>query len=282
MYTKQRACFSIYISKSLMTISLKPNTTGLIFAMREEQEGLESFIQNKQVHQIAKRRFIQGQLWGHPVVMVLAGIGKVAAASTTSLLIHHFQINQLILSGVAGAADPALKVGDIVIARELLQHDMNASPLFPRFEIPLTGKSRFFVNKNLHLELQKATTLFVQNIQKYIPESLRKEWDLMKIEMYSGLVASGDQFIHEAAIVNQLKKELPDLLALEMEGAAIAQVCDEHDLEFAILRTISDNANETASIDFQSFVNQIAAPYTVGILKNYFENKEQIFDTNNT
>ncbi|MBX9806634.1 MAG: 5'-methylthioadenosine/adenosylhomocysteine nucleosidase [Flavobacteriaceae bacterium] len=256
-----------------MSISIKPNTTGLIFAMREEQEGLQALITNKKIHHIAKREFIQGELWENPVVMVLSGIGKVAAASTTNLLIHHFQVNQLILSGVAGAADPLLKVGDIVIADALLQHDMDASPLFPRFEIPLTGKSRFFAKKNLHQDMQKATKQFIQTIQQHFSAAQIKEFQLQDVKLHTGLIASGDQFIHDSTVLQQLKQALPDLLAVEMEGAAIAQVCGEHDLAFAILRTISDSADETAHIDFLSFVKNVAAPYTLEILKNYFENR---------
>ncbi|MFZ6799148.1 5'-methylthioadenosine/adenosylhomocysteine nucleosidase [Undibacterium sp. Di24W] len=256
-----------------MSNSIKPNTTGLIFAMREEQEGLQSFIQNKKVHHIAKRDFIQGELWGHPVVMVLSGIGKVAAASTTSLLIHHFQVNQLILSGVAGSTDPVLKVGDIVIGKELLQHDIDASPLFPRFEIPLTGKSRFFAQKDLLNEVQNATTRFIQSMKQHFSSAQLDEFQLQNVKLHTGLIASGDQFIHDSSVLNQLKQALPDLLAVEMEGAAIAQVCEEHDLAFVIIRTISDSANETAHIDFLSFVKNVAAPYSLGILKNYFENR---------
>lgn len=258
-----------------MSISIKPNTTGLIFAMREEQEGLQALISNKKIHQIAKREFIQGEFCGHPVVMVLAGIGKVAAASTTNLLIHHFQVNQLILSGVAGAADPLLKVGDIVNADTLLQHDMDASPLFPRFEIPLTGKSHFFAQKDLHQALQNATKQFIQTIKQHFSASQIKEFQLQDVKLHTGLIASGDQFIHDSAVLRQLKQALPDLLAVEMEGAAIAQVCDEHDLAFAILRTISDSADETAHVDFLSFVKNVAAPYSVGILKHYFENRKK-------
>lgn len=258
-----------------MSISIKPNTTGLIFAMREEQEGLQALITDQELHHIAKRSFIQGNLWGHPVVMVLAGIGKVAAASTTSLLIHHFQVNQLLLSGVAGAADASLKVGDIVIAQELLQHDMDASPLFPRFEIPLSGKSRFSAQQDLSQNLQNATLAFIQEIHQHLSSEQIQEFQLQNVRMHTGLIASGDQFIHDKQVLNHLKQALPDLLAVEMEGAAIAQVCEEHDLAFGILRTISDSANETAHHDFQSFVKNVAAPYTLGILKKYFENKRE-------
>ncbi|MFZ6818865.1 5'-methylthioadenosine/adenosylhomocysteine nucleosidase [Undibacterium sp. Ji22W] len=256
-----------------MSISIKPNTTGLIFAMREEQEGLQALITDQELHHFAKRTFIQGNLWGHPVVMVLAGIGKVAAASTTNLLIHHFHVAQLLLSGVAGAADARLKVGDIVIAQELLQHDMDASPLFPRFEIPLSGKSRFLAPPDLYLELQNATQAFIEEIQQHFSPQQIQEFQLQKVQMHTGLIGSGDQFIHDKQVLGNLKRVLPDLLAVEMEGAAIAQVCEEHALAFGILRTISDSADETAHIDFQSFVKNVAAPYTLGILKKYFENK---------
>lgn len=258
-----------------MSISSHSKTTGLIFAMREEQEGLEAFITKQQRYQIAQREFIQGYLYGHPVVMVLAGIGKVAAASTTNLLIHHFQVNQLLLSGVAGAADTNLQVGDIVIAAELLQHDMDASPLFPRFEIPLTGKSRFSTDSILTQDLQKATLAFIQEMHHHFSEAQLSEFHLHQVQMRMGLIGSGDQFIHDHQVLNNLKQALPDLLAVEMEGAAIAQVCHEHNLPFAILRTISDSADDSAHIDFQHFVKNVAAPYTLGILKKYFELQKQ-------
>lgn len=257
-----------------MSISIKPNTTGLIFAMREEQEGLQNFISNKKVHHIARREFIQGEFCGHAIVMVLAGIGKVAAASTTNLLIHHFGVTQLILSGVAGAADSNLKVGDIVIADALLQHDMDASPLFPRFEIPLTGKSRFLVNQNLQKALQNEANQFIQTLPEHFSTSQIEEFQLLSTKVRTGLIASGDQFIHDSRVLRALKQVLPDLLAVEMEGAAIAQVCDEQDLPFAILRTISDSADETADTDFLSFVKNVAAPYSLEILKNYFKNRK--------
>jgi adenosylhomocysteine nucleosidase len=183
-------------------------------------------------------------------------------------------VTQLILSGVAGAADPSLQVGDIVIADALLQHDMNASPLFPRFEIPLTGKSRFLVDQNLQKALQNATKQFIQTMPAHFSASQIEEFQLQAAKTRTGLIASGDQFIHDSHVLSELKQALPDLLAVEMEGAAIAQVCDEQNLPFAILRTISDSADETADVDFLSFVKNVAAPYSLEILKNYFENRK--------
>lgn len=248
--------------------------TGLIFAMKEEQTGLEKLIQHKKSFLIANREFIQGDLWGNPVISVLSGIGKVAAATTTSLLLQTFKLDQVILSGVAGACDPSLRVGDIVIAEKLLQHDMDASPLFPRFEIPLSGKTYFKTNENLTEGLQIASQHFLnEDIEQLISKMNREKFKLNQIQIKKGLIASGDQFINNQKKLLELKQALPELLAIEMEGAAIAQVCHDFNIAFAILRTISDNANDEAHIDFQAFVAAVAAPYSLGILRRYFGDK---------
>ncbi|MBY0572919.1 MAG: 5'-methylthioadenosine/adenosylhomocysteine nucleosidase [Undibacterium sp.] len=251
----------------------KLNTTGLIFAMPEEQQGLEPLIQNLIVHTIANRRFLQGDLWGNSIVCVLSGIGKVAAASTTAILIQQFKVNQVILSGVAGAGSPDLHLGDIVIANALLQHDMNALPLCPRFEIPFTGQSRFFSNHDINSCLIRAAQHFLSQKMIYtIKENERQQFNLLpnRVQIKQGLIASGDQFIQDAQILNQLRVLLPDLLAVEMEGAAIAQVCQDFDVPYAVLRIISDNANENAHMDFQGFIQKVAALMSLGVLEIYF------------
>lgn len=252
-----------------MNISRKP--TGLIFAMQEEQTGLAQFLSNKTCIHLANKDFLIGDLWGHPVVCVLSGIGKVAAASTSSLLLQHFLAEKIVLTGVAGACDPKLRVGDIVIADRLVQHDMDASPLFPRFEIPLSGKTYFDTDFELRERLKKASQLFVQeNLTSSISKEDQDRFQLDRVAIHQGLIGSGDQFISSQEKLTQLKQALPALLAVEMEGAAIAQVCHDFQQPFAILRTISDGANDEAHVDFPAFVKTVAAPYTLGILKNYF------------
>lgn len=249
-----------------------PIKTGLIFAMEEEQQGLEAQIQNSFIQTIGKRRFIQGHYAGAEVICVLSGIGKVAAASTTSLLIHHFKVNQIVLTGVAGACDPSLRRGDIVIAENLLQHDMDATPIVPRFEVPLTKKTRFAASTHLNQQLQQAIQSFLSNdLHQLISEMDQKNFQLQNIQVKQGLIASGDQFISDSRVLAELKKALPDLLAVEMEGAAIAQVCHDFEMPFAIVRTISDNANEDAHTDFHTFVKTVAAPYSLGILRQFFQ-----------
>jgi adenosylhomocysteine nucleosidase len=233
------------------------NKIGLIFAMREEQEGLEHHIENANKTYVGQREFIEGNLWGFPIVAVLSGIGKVAAAITSTQLIDRFGVSELILTGVAGGADPKIERGDVVIANQLLQHDMDASPLFPKFEIPLRSITRFQAEPRLYEVLEEAARQFTSSSKN--------------TQVHQGLIASGDQFMNDANDLAQLKAQLPDLLAVEMEGAAIAQVCYDFNIPFAVVRTISDSANDQAAHDFQGFISNIAAPYSMGILKTYFE-----------
>lgn len=250
------------------TPSLK---TGLIFAMEEEQTGIQNHIKDKVIQSLGSRQFLLGTFEGQEVVCVLSGIGKVAAASTASLLINHFKVDQIVLTGVAGACDNDLKPGDIVVAENLLQHDMDASPLVPRFEVPLTGKAHFASSPMLNQRLISAIQTFLANdINLAISVENRSFFRLHDIQVKHGLIASGDQFISDSQVLGELKRLLPALLAVEMEGAAIAQVCHDFELAFAIVRTISDNADESAHHDFQAFVKTVAAPYSLGILRQFF------------
>ncbi|OZB47230.1 MAG: 5'-methylthioadenosine/S-adenosylhomocysteine nucleosidase, partial [Thiomonas sp. 14-66-4] len=117
---------------------------GILCAMREEQQMLlQALIPTHPVQLHGRRSYHRGRLYGREVVMVLSGIGKVAAACTATSLLTEFACGTLLFTGTAGSLDQDVKVGDIVVADDLLQHDLDASPLFPRFEVPLTGKSRF-------------------------------------------------------------------------------------------------------------------------------------------
>ncbi len=227
--------------------------------MREEQAGLEKEMLNPKTTIIGNKKFVQGHLWGNEVVTVLSGIGKVAAASTCAYLLQHFSPSCLVLSGVAGAVDPRLCIGDIVIAENLLQHDMDARPLFQQYEIPLTGKITFETDPILNSRLMQAS--------EFVLSQLKPEEKSNKV--FQGQIASGDQFINDPYIIKKLKKDLPDLLAVEMEGAAIAQVCFEAKCAFGVLRIISDKADLNAENDFQHFIKTLAAPRNLAILKRF-------------
>ena len=117
--------------------------------MHEELRALLPLLDDVRRVTRAGREFHCARLHGEAVVLVQSGIGKVAAATTATLLASEFDPKALLFTGVAGGLAPGVRVGDVVLARELLQHDMDASPLFPRYEVPLTGRSRFAADRAL-------------------------------------------------------------------------------------------------------------------------------------
>jgi adenosylhomocysteine nucleosidase len=214
----------------------------IVSAMAEELAALLVHAREVTVQTHAGRCFHVGTLHGVPVVLVLCGIGKVAAAMTTTLLAERFTPRMLVFTGVAGGLGDGVRVGDVVVAEALLQHDMDASPLFPRFEVPLTGRSRFGADPDLTAALVAAA----QALGDAAPA------------LHHGLVISGDRFVSAAAACAALRQALPDALAVEMEGAALAQVCHDLGLPFAVLRSISDRADDSAHVDFTQFIQGAA------------------------
>lgn len=246
----------------------KPIKLGIISALHEEQHGLIDAMQERQLSTRGMRHYTSGKLWGLAVVCVLSRIGKVAAAATTATLIEHFGVTHLLFTGVAGGAAKGVCVGDIVVAEQLVQHDMDSSPLFPRFEIPQTGVSLFAADNLLskHL-LQSATQFLEEDFAKMIRTEDCKTFNLFAPTLHHGLIASGDQFITNSDKMDLIRQDLPTTLAVEMEGAAVAQVCYEFDLPFAVVRTISDSANETSPVDFGRFIETVAAHYAFHIVR---------------
>ena len=240
----------------------KPYRLGIISALQEEQAGLITQMLDVKIITRGKRNYVQGSLWGIDCVCVLSRLGKVASAATAAMLIERFDVSHLLFTGVAGSADPKVRVGDIVIASELVQHDMDTRPLFPRFEIPLTGLSRFPSDRETNRYLLEAATHFLdQDLLTEISEENRVNFNLHQPRIHQGLIASGDEFIASMLRLQELKLDLPDLLAVEMEGAAVAQVCHEFGVPFSVIRTISDNANEESAVDFLSFIRHVASVY---------------------
>ena len=240
---------------------------GIISAMQEEVDTLLNALQNKQITTKGKRKYYTGKLFNTNVVIVFSRWGKVAAAATTTQLINDYPLTELLFTGVAGALDKSLNIGDVVIGKHLYQHDMDASPLYKKLEIPLLHKS-FFETKNYNL-LQTSTEAFFKNYKTYINFKHQQLFNITKPKVVLGDIASGDQFISSEEKINELKTLVPTLMCVEMEGAAVAQVCYEYDIPFSIIRIISDKANDNAEIDFPTFASTIASNYALGILKNY-------------
>ena len=235
-------------------------TTAILSALAEEQQGLLDLLQGARRVQRAGRDFWSGALHGQPVVLALSRIGKVAAATTTTTLIEAFGAQRLVFTGVAGGLAHGVQVGDVVVAQEFVQHDMDASPLFPRYQIPLYDRERFACDTDLSQALLRATRAGLQQLG-------------LDAAVHHGLVASGDRFVSAAEEARALHAALSGAghppLAVEMEGAAVAQVCHDYGIPFAAMRTISDRADDTAHVDFPRFVTQVASRYALAILDEF-------------
>lgn len=234
-------------------------TLALMAALPEELEALLAPLSGARVHHHAGREFHTGRLEGQEVVLVLSRIGKVAAATTATLLVERFGAEAIVFTGVAGGLHPSARVGDVVVARELLQHDLDASPLFPRHEVPLTGRSRFPTDAVLSDALIQAARDALE-VERIVLGEAWAGLGIVAPQVHEGLVVSGDRFVSTAAEGVALRHELPDALAVEMEGAALAQVCHDCDLPFAVLRCISDRADDQAHVDFRRFLSEVAGP----------------------
>jgi adenosylhomocysteine nucleosidase len=236
-------------------------TLAIVSAMREELSALLACLEGPRVVHAGGRAFHQGRLAGQEVVLVLSGIGKVAASTTAALLIDRFQARSLVLTGVAGGLGSGVKVGDVVVAEALLQHDMDASPLFPRWEVPLTGRARFAADAGLRDALARACRQVLAQ-----PHPGLAALALHDPRCHQGLVVSGDRFVSSATESAGLRSALPDALAVEMEGAAMAQVCADFGCPLGVLRTVSDRADDSAHVDFGRFVAEVAAEYSRDIV----------------
>lgn len=242
--------------------------TGIISAMQEEMQELLNELQNVRITHKGKRNYYEGILFGKEVVLVFSRWGKVASAVTTTQLINDFELDEIIFTGVAGALNASLNIGDIVLGKTLFQHDMDASPLYPKFEIPLLNQQGFKITTNQ--KLVNATQSFLHHFTQLIPSEKASNFNINHPKMIIGTILSGDQFITSKEKIEALLKEIPHADCVEMEGAAIAQVCYEYDIPFSIIRIISDKAMDNSHIDFQKFANEIASHYAKAILKNYF------------
>ena len=247
-------------------------TLAILSALPEEQHGLLALLHAPVCVRHAGRDFWQGTWHGIPVVLALAGIGKVAAATTAAVLVERFAAERIVFTGVAGGLGDGVQVGDVVVAQTLLQHDMDASPLFPRFELPGTGLSRLPADP-ARVTLARETlaaALAPEVLSMAQPHPLRAE-DLTALgltwpRLHTGLIVSGDQFVCTDQASAALRTALPDALAVEMEGAAVAQVCRDLTVPCLVIRTVSDRADDAAHIDFPRFLQTVASPYAGAML----------------
>ena len=226
---------------------------GIIVAMKEEMQEIKKIMTNIEEKQINELQFIIGYINDKKVILVEAGVGKVNAARVTQILIDNFDIEAIINVGVAGSANDELKMGDIVIGQIIVQHD---------FDITAFGHPKGFIsNIGQHVE---SDSKLLEKMESTIKKISSKEFNI-KV----GVIASGDIFCTETKMKEKIRsKFLAD--AIEMEGAAIAQVCKLDNMPFIIIRTISDNPNGNNVITYDQYL-EMATKRCADILKEYLK-----------
>lgn len=251
----------------------KSMTLAIVSALPEEQHGLSYALLQARSVQHAGRTFARGQLHGQDVVLALSGIGKVAAATTTAALIEHFGAQRVVFTGVAGGMGQDIHVGDVVVAQQFLQHDMDVRPLFPRWQVPGYAAPTFACDAAMTQGLLAAAQACVGQAPTWQEPLLAG----LTPRAHLGLIASGDQFIVSAELSTRLHDDLTVAghapLAVEMEGAAIAQTCADYGVPFAAVRTISDRADDNAHVDFPAFVGAVARRYALHILTHWLQSE---------
>ncbi|NCB93214.1 MAG: 5'-methylthioadenosine/adenosylhomocysteine nucleosidase [Clostridia bacterium] len=214
---------------------------GIIGAMEIEVEALKAKLEDMVVTKKASMEFCQGTIGEKKIVVVRSGIGKVNAAVCTQILVDEFHVEAVINTGIAGSLKNEINIGDIVVSTDALQHDMDARKFgYPKGQIPQMEVFSFIADETLRKTA-------VEACKKVNPD----------ISVFEGRVVSGDQFVADAEVKDDLIREF-DGFCTEMEGAAIAQAAYLNDIPFVVLRAISDKADNSATMDYPTFEKKAA------------------------
>jgi adenosylhomocysteine nucleosidase len=244
-------------------------TIGLICAIEQELAHLHNALEDARGEVVAHARFDRGQLDGHEVVLVGGGIGKVNTAVVATVLANRFGCRTIVFSGVAGGLDPALHIGDVVIADRTVQHDAG-----------VIEERRAETYQAGHLPFINPTAQLGYPVEPEMLQRVKHRLDGFTLPPLSraagghdhspriayGTVLTGDQFLHSETVRDRLHRELGGL-AIEMEGGAVAQVCEAFGIPWLVIRALSDLAGSDSGFDFSTFVDEVAAS-SAGILRH--------------
>ena len=247
----------LHISAALLLIVLgvgaaHPSPVAILGAFDEEVTILEGQLVNPKAHTIEGIQFLTGTLNEQNVVIARTGVGKVNAAMTATLVIEHFHPNRVIFTGVAGGLNPDLQIGDIVIAQKTAQHDLgrleSAEIENMGTKNPINGKRNpvFFPADPELLQLTETVLADIKLNPFQTPQGQRHP------RIIRGTVVTGDMFVASDTKKAALHKSL-GADAVEMEGAAVAQICWQQDVPCLVIRSLSDNAGANASEDFKKY-----------------------------
>jgi adenosylhomocysteine nucleosidase len=242
--------------------------TGILAPMQEEIELILHHMHVEEITETGMRKFYLGTIQGNKCVVSLSRIGKVASSVTAAVMIERFQIDRLIVTGVAGGLTDEVRIGDVVIATTCIQHDMDCRPLFPQFEAPLLGKACFECNAAMIGNAFESCSRFIkEELHTFVNQDELEALHIHQPTVHKGVLVSGDQFIGTMSQYEKIRNELPEAIFVEMEGAAVAQVCYEYNVPLVVVRSISDKANAIAHIDFNRYIHNVARYYTWGLIE---------------
>jgi adenosylhomocysteine nucleosidase len=230
----------------------RPSITAILGAFDKEVTLLEDLLTERQESEIEGIRFVSGRLCGQRVVIAWTGIGKVNAAMSATLVLEHFKPRRVIFTGIAGAVNPQLRAGDIVIAQKVAHHDMGT--LWPDGLQYLGVKNRLTGWENpVFFESDGGLLSLAEDAAGRVKLSAINTVDGARTpRIIKGVVVTGDVFVASPKKCQELRNSL-GADAVEMEGAAVAQVCYQRQVPFVVIRSISDSADEGAMVDKQMF-----------------------------
>ncbi|ASB88145.1 5'-methylthioadenosine/S-adenosylhomocysteine nucleosidase [Bacillus sonorensis] len=221
----------------------------VIGAMEEEVTILRSKLEQTNREVIANCEFTSGTYEGKEVVLLKSGIGKVNAAMSTTILLDRFKPDVVINTGSAGGFHHSLNVGDIVISTEVRHHDVDVTAFEYEYgQVP-----------NLPAAFRAD--------DKLVKTAEAEASDLGTFQVVKGTIATGDSFMSDPERVAFIRGKFKDLCAVEMEAAAVAQVCHQFDIPFVVIRALSDIAGKESEISFDKFLEQAAKHSTELVLR---------------
>lgn len=228
---------------------------GIIGAMASEVDGLKNKMTDMKTETFSGIDFCSGKVCGRKIVVAQAGVGKVNAAVTAQTMILKYGVGAVINIGVAGGIEESLKIGDMVVAERVVEHDMDTTAVGdePGF---ISGINRVYMD---------CDSKMVREIADCANET--------GVHTVCGTIASGDIFVAGSAVRNRIS-ELFGAAAAEMEGAAIGHVCTMNDIPFVVLRSMSDCANDDSKVDFPVFA-AAAAEKSIEIITRFLAKGEK-------
>jgi adenosylhomocysteine nucleosidase len=241
----------------------------ILSAMPEESAAIIAAVDNPTTTSSAGREITLGRIAGEPVVVAFSRWGKVAAASTAAHLLTLHRPSTVLFSGIAGSLVDDLATGDLVVAESLFHHDLDASPFFAPTEVPLLARRALPTDAALRARLHRG--LADLHGASAAPKAAEDDAAAKRgPRVWLGDIATGDQVIGSAAARERIRRLVPSALCVEMEGAAVAQVCLEFGIPFGCVRMISDRADESLAPAEVIRLARRSGELTVQLLRNVF------------